>query len=291
MNRGARREDVFVDDDSRAVFLSVLQDLPRFSVRLHGYALMPNHYHLLLESLTGELPRAMRHVGAEFTRRLNRIHRWDGPVFRGRYHNRLVDTETYWRHLLVYVHQNPLRAGVGPVEDPLWTSHAAYVGLVARPSWLETAELQGLFGSAAGYAEYYQSVCSGQAVLPPDFDPKGLWAPHSTGVVAVPNLAAPLWQIADGLKAVSAVTGQRLPDLMSAQRGPRGNPANWLAACWLSRHCGVDHGRIAAALAATHATVSQRIAKVELRRHSDRQLQAWIVALASVVRPRDGASC
>ena len=104
-------------------------------------------------------------------------------------------------------------------------------------------------------------------------------------------MAAPLWQLADGLQAVCAVTGQRLQELISAQRGPRGNPANWLAACWLSRHCGVDHGRIAAALAATHATVSQRIAKVELRRHSDRQLQAWIVALASVVRPRDGASC
>ena len=49
------------------------------------------------------------------------------------------------------VHQNPLRAGVGPVEDPLWPSHAAYVGLVTRRNWLATAELQGLLGTAAGY--------------------------------------------------------------------------------------------------------------------------------------------
>ncbi len=286
MNRGARRQPVFLDDEARALFLSVLAELPRFSVRIHGYALMPNHYHLLVESVTGELPRAMRHVGAEFSRRLNRQNRWDGPLFRGRYHNRLVNSEAYWRHLLMYVHQNPLRAEAGPFDSPLWTSHAAYVGAVPRPDWLTTAELQSSFGSQADYSQYFDSVRDGTATAPEDFDAKRLWAPGSTGAVAVPNLAEPLWQLADALQAVSAVTGQTIEQLQSLAFGPRGNPASWLAAWWLSRHCGIDHGRIAAALASSHAQVSKRIAKVEARRHADPQLRAWIQALADSPRPR-----
>lgn len=285
MNRGARKQPVFLDLEARVLFLSILEELPRFSVRVHGYALMPNHYHLLIESVTGELPRAMRHVGAEFSRRLNRQNRWDGPVFRGRYHNRMVSTQAYWRHLLVYVHQNPLRADAGPVDSPYWTSHAAYAGLAPRPEWLTTAELQGIFGSQAAYMEYFQSVREGAARGPDDFDAKRLWAPGSTGVVAVPDLSAPMWQLADALEAVCAVTGRTIEQLQESPHGPLGNPANWLAAWWMSRHCGIDHGRIAAALASSHTGVSKRIAKVEARRDQDPQLRKWIQALGNVSRP------
>jgi putative transposase len=85
MNRGARREPIFLDDDDRRAMLDLLADLPeRFGVRVHGYALMPNHDHLMLEPVWGELSRAMRHVNAEFAQRLNRRYRWDGPVYKGR---------------------------------------------------------------------------------------------------------------------------------------------------------------------------------------------------------------
>ena len=44
MNRGARRKPIFFDDESRALFLGVLSEFPaRFVVRMHGFALMPNH--------------------------------------------------------------------------------------------------------------------------------------------------------------------------------------------------------------------------------------------------------
>ena len=44
MNRGVRREPIFFYDESRALFLSVLTEFSkRFGVRVHGFALMPNH--------------------------------------------------------------------------------------------------------------------------------------------------------------------------------------------------------------------------------------------------------
>lgn len=278
MNRGARREPIFVDDDSRALFLEVLAELPeRFGVRVHGYALMPNHYHLLLESVTGGLARAMRHLGGEYTRRLNRMHAWDGPLFRGRYHNRLVGTDAYWRHLLVYVHLNPVRAGL-PDGDG-WTSHAAYLGLAPRPPWLTTAELQDAFGGPGAYLDHSRRVADGRLKPPEDFDEKQLWAPHSTGSVAVPDLVDPTFDLADALAEVSAVTGLSLADVLAAPVGRHGNPANWLAAWWLSRGCGIPHGSIAAALGVSHTVVSKRIRRVEERRGTDGQLATWAAAL------------
>lgn len=285
MNRGARRQDIFVDDEARGIFLGVLAELPRFGVRIHGYALMPNHYHLLVESVAGELPRAMRHLGAEFSRRLNRLYQWDGPLFRGRYHNRLVGNSAYWRHLLVYVHQNPLRAGLDHANDTLWTSHNAYVGQAERPAWLHTQELQALYGDQGGYLEYFRLIDAGALPVPSDFDPNQLWAPHSTGAVAVPDLSVPLWRLADALEAVSSVTGKNIDEIITTPRGRKGNPANWLAAWWLSRHCGIDHGKIAAALGTSHASVSHRIARVQDRLASDAGLQAWATKLLAL-RPR-----
>ena len=264
----------------RRLFLDVLAELPeRFRICIHGYALMPNHYHLLLESVTGELPRAMRHLGGEFTRRLNEIQRWDGPIFRGRYRNRIVGTDAYWRHLLVYVHLNPLRAGLGQTDPAAWTSHSAYTGEVARPPWLTTAELQGLFGTQQAYQESYQSGATGELVVPDDFDPKRLWVPHSTGTVAVPDADEPLWQVADALAAVCAATGLSLEELLTTPVGRKGNPANWLAAWWMSRHCGIAHGEIYRALGASHVIISKRIKRVEERQDSDPQLRGWILAL------------
>ena len=50
MNRGARREPIFLSDESRALFLSVLNEFTeRSDVRGRGFALTPNHYHLVLE--------------------------------------------------------------------------------------------------------------------------------------------------------------------------------------------------------------------------------------------------
>lgn len=278
MNRGARRAPIFFDDQGRELFLSILEDFPkRFGVRVHGYALMPNHYHLMLESVTGRLPRAMRHLGGEFTRRLNQQHSWDGPLFRGRYHNRLVSTDAYWRHLLGYLHVNPAAAAI---EDRfVATSHEAYLGKVPRPEWLVTDELQTLFGSEEAYATYVEALSNGQLTAPDEFDPERLWAPNSTGTVDVPDLSAPLMDLSEALSQVCQVTGLDLAEVVATPRGRRPNRANWLAAWWLSRGCGVDHGKIALALGTSHSGVSKRVRRAEEGFGSDEQLAGWATAL------------
>jgi hypothetical protein len=56
--------------------------------------------------------------------------------------------------------------------------------------------LTSLFGKRGDYLGYHDRVRQGDAEKPADFEPKQLWAPATTGVVAVPNARDPLWSIA-----------------------------------------------------------------------------------------------
>ena len=112
MHRGARRAPIFVRDADCVLLLDTLGDVvDRFGLEVHAYSLMPNHYHLLVCTPAGNLSRAMRHLNGVYTQRLNRLHDWDGPVFRGRFKSQLVTEEAYRRELVAYIHLNPVRAG------------------------------------------------------------------------------------------------------------------------------------------------------------------------------------
>ncbi|MDJ0766682.1 MAG: hypothetical protein QNJ97_27165, partial [Myxococcota bacterium] len=51
MNRGARGQTVFCNVDQCDRFLDLLgQAVSRYRIRVHGFAIMPNHFHLMVES-------------------------------------------------------------------------------------------------------------------------------------------------------------------------------------------------------------------------------------------------
>lgn len=95
----------------------------------------------------------------------------------------------------------------------------------------------------------------------------------------MPDMGAPLWSVANALQDVSAVTGLTVEVIIANQRGPVGNQSNWLAAWWMSRGIGIDHGQIGRVLNASQQTVSKRVALVERRRGEDAKFAAWTTAL------------
>ena len=61
--RGNDRQTIFADDADYSSFLIVLASVvARYRVRWHAYCLMGNHYHLLLQTLEGNLSTAMRQL-------------------------------------------------------------------------------------------------------------------------------------------------------------------------------------------------------------------------------------
>ena len=112
-SRGDGRDDIYLTDDDRALFLSVLgQVCERFNWECHSYCLMTNHYHLMIETPDGNLSQGMRQLNGVYTQRFNQQHQRVGHVFQGRYKSILVQKESYFLELSRYIVLNPVRAGM-----------------------------------------------------------------------------------------------------------------------------------------------------------------------------------
>ena len=148
MARGNERRAVFRDDTDRRRFLETLGEVvERFGVRLHAYCLMPNHYHLLLETPRANLSQAVGWLQVTYTVRFNRRHRRSGHLFQGRFKAQLIEADEYAQGLVEYVHLNPVRprqkqqridaAQADELDQYRWSSHRVYAGLERKgPGWL-----------------------------------------------------------------------------------------------------------------------------------------------------------
>jgi REP element-mobilizing transposase RayT len=147
MNRGRRGENIFSDKKDYHLFLTVLQESSElFDLQVAAYGLMPNHYHLLLHTPSGNLSRAMRHVNGVYTQRYNRRWKTDGQLFRGRYKSILVEQDSYLLELLRYIYRNPVRANLcKTVADYSWSSHQGYLSDAGKWDWLFKHFLLGMF--------------------------------------------------------------------------------------------------------------------------------------------------
>jgi len=137
LNRGVGRRTIFEHASDYEFFLSLLaREVREGRIELHGYSLMPNHFHLLVRSPRGELSEAMRRIQYRYARRFNRTRKRDGPLFRGRFKSRWIDSLRYRRNVMGYIHDNPVAAGiVANRSDYRWSSaHAWKDG--RPPRWL-----------------------------------------------------------------------------------------------------------------------------------------------------------
>lgn len=115
--------------------------------RVHGWVLMDNHYHWVVETPQANLVAGMKWFQNAYTRRFNSRHKLWGHVFGGRYKSIVVEGGAYLHTLIDYVHLNPVRAGLVDLEnaqsllDYQWSSLAqAYCQSPAkRPEWIEVA--------------------------------------------------------------------------------------------------------------------------------------------------------
>ncbi len=177
LNRGNHRQMLFRQPEEYALFLDLLgQSIAKYRVKLWGYCLMGNHWHLVVEvEAMSELSRWMHGVCNRHVRRVHRENRSlaGGHIYQGRYKSFPIQDESYLYNVLRYVEANPLRAGlVARAQDWSWSSLSRATirdGLVevARPKlvpwdrgehWLEAVN-QPL--SHAGLDSLRQSVVRG----------------------------------------------------------------------------------------------------------------------------------
>ncbi|WP_035382677.1 transposase [Ferriphaselus sp. R-1] len=148
-SRGDRREDIFLDEADRLAWLELFgQVCRRFNWVCHAWCLMDNHFHIVVETVEGNLAQGMRQLNGVYTQTFNRTHGRVGHVFQGRYKAVMVEKDSYLLELARYVVLNPLRACmVKEVAAWPWSSYAAMTGTQPAPAWLQTDWILGQFSS------------------------------------------------------------------------------------------------------------------------------------------------
>jgi putative transposase len=137
--RGNERKAIFRAKENYEKFIGYLESATqRYGAQIHCFCLMPNHYHLLLETPRGNLHTILHHLNTSYTNYFNAKTRRAGHLLQGRYHAILVEKDSYGLELSRYIHLNPVRARL--VSDPsryAWSSYSVYVGMGKGWEWLE----------------------------------------------------------------------------------------------------------------------------------------------------------
>lgn len=166
--KGNQGQKICADDGDRKMWLATVgAACRRTGWRIHAWALMSNHYHLLLETPEANLVSGMKWLQGTYTQRYNARHRQRGHLFQGRYRAVPVEAESaaYFQTVSTYIHLNPARAKLVRVgEQKLWeypwSSYPCYVR-GPRPEWLETRRVLGSLGLAPtdyrGYEVYLET--------------------------------------------------------------------------------------------------------------------------------------
>lgn len=131
--RGIERKRIFFDDQDRDNFVARLTTvLPESMALCYAWALIPNHFHLLLRSGPVSISTVMRRLLTGYAVSFNRRHQRHGQLFQNRYKSILCQQEPYLLELVRYIHLNPLRAGVVPNYKSLdkfaYSGHTTLLG-------------------------------------------------------------------------------------------------------------------------------------------------------------------
>lgn len=143
--RGIERRKIFRDNKDRKLFLHrMIHLLDECEVTCYAWALLDNHFHLLVMSRNIPLSTFMHRLLTGYAVNFNVRHKRCGHLFQNRYKSILCQKEIYFLELIRYIHLNPIRAGMvkdlTDLEKYPWCGHSVLVGKVKRP-WQETREI------------------------------------------------------------------------------------------------------------------------------------------------------
>ena len=173
LNRGNGGEKVLGQARDKEMFLQYAGEAAeQYSLSIHTYCLMDNHFHLLVETHDANLSAAIQWLNISYAAWYNKRHTRSGHVFQGRFKSYLIDADEYLTTVSRYIHLNPVRAGV--VEKPRdypWSSYRCFAGEQKAPGWLEARQVLEQFSAKpsrarAAYRGFVEDISIGELENP-----------------------------------------------------------------------------------------------------------------------------
>jgi putative transposase len=140
------------------ITLTMQRRIEIFSVRVHAYVLMSNHFHLIVETPKANLSEFIRQFNISYTGYYNRPHRRIGHLYQGRFKAIVVDKDGYLLELSRYVHLNSIRIKSkmqrpegDRTEEILqyrWSSLPGYIDGKRQDSWITYEAVLGYVGGS-----------------------------------------------------------------------------------------------------------------------------------------------
>ncbi|MHB1003795.1 MAG: transposase [Thermoleophilia bacterium] len=165
--RGTERKPIFRDDGDRQFFLSRLGTiLQETGTPIYAFALIPNHFHLLLRRGEKPVSKFMQRLLTGYAMHFNKRHRRVGHLFQNRYKSIICQEDLYFLSLIRYINLNPLRAGIVKSHEDLesyrYASHSYVMGR-RKTEWFEPDAVLSMFGTKrraarAAYLEFITEV-------------------------------------------------------------------------------------------------------------------------------------
>src|SRR5690606_31724881 len=123
-NRGANRQPIFIDDQDRSRFLSLLarhldpdnvdkdssgKEYNKYDIELVAYCLMDNDFHMIIyqETDPSVTTQLMHSVGTAYTMHFNKRHKRSGRLFQDIFKAAHITDESYLLHITRYIHMVP----------------------------------------------------------------------------------------------------------------------------------------------------------------------------------------
>jgi len=113
INRGVDRRTIFSENTDYEFFLELLSKLAKnFDVIIHTYALMTNHYHILLETKQNNLSKAIQFLNDKYAKYYNKKYERVGHLWQGRYSSYALYDDAHFWIVAKYIERNPIKANI-----------------------------------------------------------------------------------------------------------------------------------------------------------------------------------
>jgi putative transposase len=146
--RGNEKRKVFFSRKDYGKFKEYLANaIEKYGFILHGYVLMTNHYHLIIETPEKNLSKIMHYVNSSYTTYTNIKRKRYGHLFQGRFKAIVVDKDSYLLELSRYLHLNPVRANMAVKPEDYFYSSYGYFTAAAGDNLVNTRTILGMVSS------------------------------------------------------------------------------------------------------------------------------------------------